>query len=164
MTTDSPRSISRILLPVSLALNLLILGVGAGLLIHGPLERAPRSVDLSLGPLTRALDDADRTQLGQSLRRDVMAGRRPAPPGRAARAVELRRVLDAVRADPFAADALAAELDAQRARADQWAKAGQTALLERLSAMTPAARARFADRLEAEFHQREGLPERRRRD
>lgn len=158
MSISKPRSIARIALPLSLALNVLVIGLVIGALLRGP-DHAPRSVDLSLGPLTRALDEADRAALGERLRGDLEAGRRPPPPGMAARAGELRAVLAALRAEPFDAEALTARLDAQRARARDWADAGQAGLVAHLSQMSPAQRAAFADRLEAEFRSRgERLP------
>lgn len=163
MTAPAPSRLRRILLPLSLGLNLLVLGVVAGAAFHGPDGRPPRAVDLSLGPLTRALPEDDRRAIGAEIRQQIRRGALT-PGSRAGRSDELRSLLDALRTEPFEASAISAHLAAQRTRAQSWGDAAERALLARLAAMTPAQRSAFADRLEREFRDRERMGDRSRRD
>lgn len=163
MTTPAPSRLKRILLPLSLGLNVLVLGVVAGALLHGPDGRPPRAVDLSLGPLTRALEQSDRQAISAQIRKDIRRGALAAD-SRAGRSGDLRALLEAIRAEPFDAGAISAHLAAQRVRVQTWGDAAERALLARLTAMTPAQRAAFADRLEREFRDRERMGDRDRGD
>lgn len=134
----------RIALGLSVALNLLVAGVVAGAFLRdgGPRDRMVR--DLDLGPFTEALSQADRA----AIRRDFVA-RMPAM-GEARRAMraEFGALLQLLRAEPFDPDAVRQVLAGYRARMQERVDLGQDLLLERLAAMTPAARQAFADRLE----------------
>jgi len=136
----------RILLVASLAFNLLIVGIGAGAMISGQMGGRPgRGIDLSLGPLVEALEDADRRAIMGALRDGAHLRRPP----RELRSAELGAVVAALRADPFDPAAVAAPLDAARSRTLGMMGAGQQALIARIAAMTPQQRAAFADRLES---------------
>lgn len=155
MQTPTPSRLRRIILPISLALNVLVIGLILGAILNGPDGRNPRAVDLSLGPLTRALSEDDRRAIGQTIRAEIARGDRPSPQTRSARGGELAKMLELLRADPFDAAAFTELLARQRARADNWAQAGTDALSARLSAMPAEERAAFADRLERELRSRE---------
>jgi uncharacterized membrane protein len=142
------------LLVVSLALNLAVAGLVAGVFLRmgggSPHGLAVR--DLGFGPFSEALDDADRAalrlhfaerapdlrDLRQSLRRDGA------------------EVLAALRAEPFDAARLTEVLKRQGERIAERLDLGQELLAERIAAMSPEARLAFADRLERSLTRRGG--------
>ena len=134
----------RIVLVLSLAANLLVVGVVAGGWIagRGPMM-ALGGFDMTLGPFTDALEPNDREAVRERLR--TRADLRPRD--RRERDQLIATFLDAVRADPFDAAAVEAIFADQRNRATAGMSAGQDVLLERLKMMTPAQRAAFAGRL-----------------
>lgn len=137
----------RVLLVLSLALNFLILGlvVGHALGGGGP-GRGPRPAEFALGPLARALEPEDRRAILLDLRGHP--GLRPL--GREHREAGLAEVAAAVRAEPFAEERVRAALAAQSERLVEAERAVREALVARLAAMPPEARAAFAERIEAE--------------
>lgn len=144
---SAPRWI-RPALYVSVALNLLILGIFAGAVLSGArgVDRLPRSVTLNLGVYTEALSEADR----RALRRDFLrAG--PIEPGRGDLRDSYAALLEALRAEPFDEDAAAAALSTQIAVAGARLDRAQQLMLGRFRQMAPAERAAFADRLEAQL-------------
>lgn len=138
----------RVLLFASLALNLMVVGLAAGLIWRGPPDhRAPsQSRDQSM-PYTRALERDDQRALRRQLR-DAFSG---APHDRGNLARAYRRSVDLLRADPFDPDALRANLDAQSLNALSRLKTGQKVLADYLASMSPSQRAAYADRLEQEI-------------
>lgn len=141
--TGTPRAV-RVVLALSLAANLGVAGLVAGAFIAdgGPRDRMVR--DLDFGPFTEALTREDR----DALRREFL---RVAPDMRdmkQAMKQDFAAVMAAVRAEPFDAAALQAAVDALGKRAEGRVEIGQKLLVERLSAMSAADRAAFADRLE----------------
>jgi uncharacterized membrane protein len=136
----------RIALAISLALNLLVVGVAGGALLAGA-GHPPRPVvrDLGFGPFGQALSPADRAAL-----RDAFAAEAPDMRGmRREMRSDLARLLAALRADPFDPAALRAALESQGARARERLDLGQRLLADRLVAMSVAERQAFADRLQA---------------
>lgn len=134
----------RIALAVSVALNLLILGLVAGAVLRdgGPHGRMVR--DLDFGPFTEALTPEDR----DALRRDFI---RQAPDLRDMRRQmrdDFSTLLAALRAEPFDVEALRGVVANQGDRMAARLELGQDLMLARIAAMTPAERAAFADRLE----------------
>lgn len=139
----TPRGV-RIVLAISLALNLGVAGLVAGAFIAdgGPRDRMVR--DLDFGPFTEALTREDREKL-----RDEFL--RVAPDLRdmkQAMKQDFTAVMAAVRAEPFDPAKLQAAVDALGERTTSRIAIGQKLLVDRLAAMTPEARADFADRLE----------------
>lgn len=134
----------RIALGISVALNLLVAGLVAGAVLRdgGPRERMLR--DLEFGPFTEALSREDR----DALRRDFVARSGGFRDMRSEMRSDFDALLGALRAEPFDIDAARAVLEGQQARMQSRLALGQELLLDRLAAMTPAARAAFADRLE----------------
>ncbi|WP_116599189.1 periplasmic heavy metal sensor [Primorskyibacter marinus] len=134
----------RILLFVSLALNLLVIGIVCGAILlkpeHGR-RGGPRDM---VAPYTRALSDADRSALGKRLR-EGLASRNTE---RGLLAEDYRAALEILRTEPLDPVALDEVLSRQSERAHQRKLMGQRALSERLVAMSPDERADFADRLE----------------
>lgn len=147
----------RALLFGSLALNLAVLGVVAGLLVQGPPPRE-RMHD-PVAPYTRAFDEDQRHALWQELRQHYRAARdrdgRPDVPG------EYRAALAALRADPFDAEAFRAILAEQGRRADERRQRGEQVLVSYVLSLPEAERRAYADRLEevlADFEARFAAP------
>lgn len=151
MSKTKPNRGLRIALLVSLALNLLFIGLIAGAAMRGPDARPSRAMDLSLGPLTRALAPQDRKAIGRAVRDEIQHGDQHRPTTRKARDAELQALLTALRADPFVAEDVARLLSAMRSRAEGWATSVQFALVAHLSNMTADQRAAFTNRLVEEF-------------
>lgn len=134
----------RIALGLSVALNLLVLGIVAGAVLRdgGPRDRMVR--DLDFGPFTEALSATDRDAL-----REEFVARMPAlRDTRRAIREDFNALLAVLRADPYDAEAARQVLQAHRDRMEERIDLGQDLMLQRLAAMTPEARANFADRLE----------------
>lgn len=143
----------RIALAVSVALNLLVAGLVAGAVLRdgGPRERMLR--DLDFGPFTEALSPEER----DALRRDFVARAGGLRDMRAAMQGDLAALLAALRAEPFDMAAARSVLEGQQQRVQSRLILGQDLLLERLAAMPPEARARFADRLEQRLRRGPGM-------
>lgn len=137
----------RWLLILSLALNLAVFGVVAGAIVAGRTDGPPRSFDLAIGPVARALEGGDR----RAIMRDLMARGDLRPRDDAARDAETAALVAAIRADPFDPAAVAAILADMRARGERVVQAAETALVDRIAAMSPERRRAFADRLAHEL-------------
>jgi len=138
----------RILLGVSLALNLLVLGLalGAAIRFGGP-DRGRPSTPLGV-LLFHELPRADR----RALREEHLGAREDRAAQRRADAAELDAALRAV---PFDSARVAAFLVAQAARHRDLDRSMRAAWLRRVAQMTDAERAAYADRL-AEAMERRG--------
>jgi uncharacterized membrane protein len=141
----------RVVLVVSLALNLAVAGVVAGWWLrhggaHGGGDHRAR-LDMVGGPLSRALSEADRREIG----REIVRAMRAEGAGREELRESMVALVAELRAEPFDAGAVAARLAAQRAAFTERFEMGQAALVAHLAAMTGAERAAYADRLEAEI-------------
>jgi uncharacterized membrane protein len=141
------------LLFVSLALNLIVLGIvgGAAMGRFGPQRSDIIARDVGFGLFTEALSDQDRKALRQAYgqaRPDIRADRQ-------AMREDLARVLELLRQDPFDAVALRASLQAGAARMAERQALGQTIILNHLAQMPAAERADFADRLEHSLKRRD---------
>ncbi|MFT6076526.1 MAG: hypothetical protein ACJAZ1_003460 [Yoonia sp.] len=140
-TGTRPNRVWRIVLVCSLALNLAVFGVVVGSFATGRLgDGPPRSFDLGLGPISRALAPQERREVGRSLRQD-----------REMRDFDLRGrvsgMVGALKADPFEPEILRAYLSEQNAQMAAVQSKAQDALLATISQMTPERRAEFADQL-----------------
>jgi uncharacterized membrane protein len=97
-----------------------------------------------VGPYGRALSKEDRGAIRQAL-----IARRPSLREKRG---EMRRIIgdlaEALRAEPFDPQAVSAILDRQREVQFRLQDTGREVLIERLTEMTPEARAAFADNLE----------------
>jgi uncharacterized membrane protein len=133
----------KIALAVSVALNLAVAGLAAGAWLRdGPRGGMPR--DMSFGPFSEALDDADRKSIRRSLLERVGEFREQR---RAAKA-EFEALLVALRAEPFDPAAMQSALAAIEARNSERLELGRSLIETRLIEMSPEARRAFADRLE----------------
>lgn len=139
----------RVVLVASLALNLLIAGVVAGVVLKGPSQKQnprPSRGDVAL-PYTRALSEEHRQISRRELRRVVFAGRDE----QGALGQHYSGALVVLRADPFDLEALSEVFDVQTRSAQQRLAQGQQVLLSVIANMSEQDRKAFADRLEAEL-------------
>lgn len=156
----TPRWI-RVLLVVSLGLNLAVLGAVLGAQVSdrsgerraggsGP-RTAERFVEGQLiGPYARAFSKEDRA----ALRRGVMARGDTLREMRQDMRAIGSEIVTALRATPFDGEAVRAALSKQRQVQITLQDEGQDILIEQLTSMTPEARARFADNLEKGLNRR----------
>lgn len=136
----------RVALALSVAVNLAILGLVAGVLLRdGPGMRGAMVRDLGFGPYTEALRPEDRKELRRALFEK-------APEIRETRRLmreDMQALLGLLRAEPFDGEAFHARMEAQQDRMEHQLELGQDLLQDFIAAMPPAERRAFADRLEA---------------
>jgi uncharacterized membrane protein len=140
----------KIVLAVSLALNLLFIGLMAGAFYrHGGKDAAPApSLRSYATPYVRALPRAQRAALNKALRAENIL------PNKAQRRAFYQDVLAALRADTFDPASITAAMAAQR-EAVTGAQAGaQMVWLTLVSEMTAAERSAYADALEERLKRR----------
>ncbi|MFK7938820.1 MAG: periplasmic heavy metal sensor [Roseovarius sp.] len=153
-TSGCPRWL-RALLIVSLALNLLIVGLFAGVALGGGKHGGPHPSRLEQigGPLTRALSKDERKILGRKMRETY----RERTEDRQQQHALMQALIDEMRADPFDREAVAGHMAAQREILQDRVSLGQSILIDRLAMMSAEKRRAYADRLQ------EGLDRRRKR-
>ncbi len=132
-------------LAISVALNLLVLGLGVGAMMHngGP-ERDAMARDLGFGTFSEALRLEDRHALRNSLMQK-------SPQIRAAmdqRSTDMASLLAALRAEPFDIAAMNAAMDQMRLRLEGQLALGHKAMGDVLAVMPANERLDFANRLE----------------
>jgi uncharacterized membrane protein len=133
----------KIALAISVALNLAVAGLAAGAWMREGRDRGmPR--DMSFGPFTEALSDADRREMRRALL-DRMPSFREA---RQELRADLAALVTSLRAVPFDPAATEQALSAISRRAADRLDLGRDLMAERISAMSDAERQAFADRLE----------------
>lgn len=143
----------RIALILSLTLNLLILGmIGGAAISHHRRAAHGEARDVGFAPFTGALDRADRA----ALRRAFLAAMPDARDRRQAARQDFNRLAAALRAEPWDRAVVSKLLARHGARTAERLELGHRLLVERIAAMTPAARAAFADRIEAGFRRGPG--------
>lgn len=136
----------RIALGLSLALNLLVLGLVGGAYLHGP--PPPRDFDgreMGFGPFAEALRPEDR----KALRRAILQRAPELREGREKRRQDMAALLQALRAEPFDPARLETVMDAQQAQLASQLAVGAGVVREYLIGLSAEARLAFADRLEA---------------
>lgn len=146
-TAKSGRPWTRILLVVSLGLNLAVAGVflGARLSDDPPRKSDARaSQDMSIGPYGRALSQEGRTAM-----REAFAARRSEfRKSRQQMRALGRDLIIAMQSEPFDLSAVEDILTQQGALQSAFQMEGRSLLLEHIGTMTSEQRAAFADRLE----------------
>jgi uncharacterized membrane protein len=151
-TRPGSRRWIRVLLVVSLAFNLLIVGAVAGAVFSGgKWGRHHMHPEGPGGPLTRALSEEDR----RVLKRRMLAGMLDPGQDRAARRDAMQALLTALRSEPFDASAAAAQMEVLRDSMMQRMHTGQQLLSRRFSEMSAAERATYANRLERSLRRRD---------
>ncbi|OIQ66989.1 hypothetical protein GALL_514350 [mine drainage metagenome] len=143
----------RIVLVISLGLNLAIIGTIGGFAVSHALHDGPHggARELGFGPFSAALSPADRKAMFDSFRSqniNFLAQRQ-------AMRADFDTLLAALKANPYDSAAVEAVMARQQARTDERLALGQKLLMERIAAMSPADRAAFADRLQAAIAQHE---------
>lgn len=142
----SSRSL-RIALGVSLAFNVLIVGMIAGGIASGRHMMGPQGFNADLGPFARAMSIEDRRGLAGELRERPEVGRSGAQ--------EMTRIrsafLETLVAEPFDPLALDRIFAAERQRGVQAMQVGQDLLLQRIALMSPQQRQQFARRLSRQW-------------
>lgn len=142
--STSPSRLWRILLVVSLALNVAVLGLAGGALMRDKVGgRPPSGVEFGAGPLGRALSPDDQREIGKAIRDRVDFSRDNRPSPRRA----MRELQEALVAEPFDVEQFETVLQDTVRRAAQFQTAAQDALVEHVSKMSPEERAAFAERL-----------------
>ena len=145
VTPRKKRPWGKIILFLSLALNLLIAGLVTGAILGGPWDRGrnPLLRDLGFGPFVQALPRADKRALTEALQREAGTFRE----NRAALRLQFEAFLAALRAVPFNADEARRLIVEQRGRIGDRQSLGQQILLERLTEMSDLERAAYAEKL-----------------
>ncbi|WP_204115840.1 periplasmic heavy metal sensor [Shimia biformata] len=147
-TQETPQRMGRkmrVVLILSLGLNLLVIGaavgVGAKIARDGP---PPHRVDSGAPPFVRALDSHDRREVGRAIRKAY----RNIGIDRDGDRQDYQAAVAALRADPFDVDAMRALLERQAATARTRFTTSQEAWLAHVIAMDAKTRRAYADRLE----------------
>ncbi|WP_068112931.1 periplasmic heavy metal sensor [Tropicimonas marinistellae] len=154
MTENTPPPIAprrriwlRVLLFVSLAMNLAVVGIVAGAYLSrvDDKERPERIArELGLGPFLMALDADNREALYASAK----ARRGELVEGRAAWGTAFRETLTLIRQEPFDEARFLDLVERQAQIASRGRSIGQEELAVQLARMSPQERAAFADKLE----------------
>lgn len=147
MTQPGTSRLFRGILIVSLALNLVIVGLVAGAALSGRWDKGPRGFDLAAGPVAAALLPEDRQAIRDSLRREGSYLRPP----RAQIMAQITEILESLRQDTFDSQALERFFEVTHQRGETLRRNAQDALIRQVISMTPQERLAFADRLEQEL-------------
>lgn len=143
-TTGAPRWM-KVLLAVSLAINLGVLGIVGGAALRGAGDRGRPDVrDIGFGPFSDALSPQDRKELRRAFLQD---GGNPRAMRQMMRS-EVGTLLEVLRTEPLQEADLRAAFSQFQRRGQERLDLGQRLLADRIIAMSPDDRARFADRLE----------------
>jgi uncharacterized membrane protein len=142
----SPDRWVRVALAVSLAINLGIAGIVAGVMMRngGPMHDAAMTRDLGFGPFTEALSKEDRSDL----RRAFLAKVPELRDGRRAMRKDFGLLLTQLREVPLDQAGLRAAFDRQNTRNTERLGLGQQLIFDLVVGMTDAERQAFAERLE----------------
>ncbi len=135
----------KVLLACSLALNLAVAGLVVGAVVSGRTsDGPPRSFDLGLGPVSRALTQDERREIVRNLRDE-----------RVLRDFDLRGrttgMIAVLTADPFDPEAMRILMEEQAARMSLVQAQAQNAFFQQVTMMTPERRAVFAAQLAEEL-------------
>lgn len=142
----------RIILFVSLALNLLVVGLVVGAMASHRFGADGRAVryDHAGGPMARALGEEDRRALARKMRESWRERR----PDYSEIRAEFERVIAALEAVPYDPAVVRASVERQMDAMAEGARMGRELLLERLEGMSDAERAAYAGRLREELERK----------
>lgn len=143
---------TRIVLIVSLALNLAVVGLIAGAALRGghggpagdARARAMQARDFGFGPYVAALEHSERRIVGRAF---IGKAGRP-DKARAGAQAQFEEILDALTSEPFDADAFKSKVLIQLDGLAEKQRIGADVIVDHVSAMTPEARATYARRLD----------------
>ncbi|MBT8408817.1 MAG: periplasmic heavy metal sensor [Alphaproteobacteria bacterium] len=158
MTSDTPGAAGpvtrtalwvKMLLALSLGLNLLIVGIVLGALGRGGLDgrdgdRFQGARELGPLPFVAALEPRDRRALGRALRNQA----EPLRQNREMLRARFDALLEALRAETFDRRAVAALIAEQRGLAVDRQEIGERILLDHLASISHGDRMQYADRLD----------------
>lgn len=141
----------RILLIASLTLNLVVIGlIGGAVLGKSKESERPERVADFMGAYTRALPSDDRRAIGEAIRDN----HRKSGGDRQAARQQFENFLTILRSSPFDADKLKATLAAQSTASAERRGVAQQIWLDRVSSMSDADRASYADSIEEQIKRR----------
>lgn len=145
VTPAKPKKRVRILLGVSLALNLLVIGAVVGAISKGPGRQGggPGMREAAL-PYVGAFDRSDK----RAMRQEMKARLPDRSEARAAHQTSYRAFLELLRAETFDVAAASSVMSAQFERAQRFQTIGRELSIQRISDMSAEKRAAYADRLE----------------
>ena len=138
---------SKIILVISLAVNLLIAGLVAGAFFGEKRDRGPAMRDLGLGPFFQALSREDRRELGAKMREQSGSFQQ----NRAELREKFESFLAALHAEPFDRAEIERLIAEQRAHLTDRQAMGQKLLLDRLEEMSASERVQYAADLAKTF-------------
>ena len=147
---QKPRRLWKVIFAVSLALNVAVIGVVAGVGFRFAGGKPPQAFEFGLGPIGMALTPEQRREIGRSLRRNPELREL----GRSRSDGMIENVLEVLRAETFDPVALDQALAGARERARVLQSAAGAAFVAQVESMTPDERAAFADKLERASQQR----------
>lgn len=133
----------KIALALSLAANLLIVGLAVGVFTQVQRAAPAMKFNESGGAYTRALTPQDRRSIGREMGERFRTILRDREPARA----DYERMIEILSAETFDREAAQAVLQSQAQVAQERRALSEELLLDRLAAMTPEERANFAARL-----------------
>ena len=135
----------RMALILSLALNLLFVGLTVGAMVARHRQGPMLARDVGFGPLTAALTREDR----RALRESFLAAVPDRKADRAATNADFAALVQALKADPWDRAAAVAALQRQGGRSQARLEQGRDILLAHIAQMTATERQDFAARIEA---------------
>lgn len=155
-----PKRRFRILLGVSLALNLLVIGAVVGAISKGPHSRGgPPGLREVSAPYVGAFERDQKREM----RRDMRAQLPDRSVARTANEADYQTFLELVRADTFDAVRANEIIEKQLERAGQFQRVGRELSIKRLNEMSDADRRAYADRLEQRLEGRKKYGKRKER-
>ncbi len=142
-----PKKRFRILLGVSLALNLLVIGAVVGAIAKGPFSGGGSSPGMRSAalPYVAAFERQDKRAMQREMRSRFPDRKAASAAHRAAYSA----FMEVLRAETFDAARASEIMQEQFERAQSFQKVGRDVSIERLSQMSAAERAAYADRLQA---------------
>ena len=142
----------KIALAVSVAINLAVVGLVAGLaLTDGPGGHGDKLVrDMGFGPYDPVFSPEDRI----ALRHAIVSRLGDFKSARQHMQADMGAILSALRADPYIPAAVSAAFDAQAQHLTARLLLGNTVVRDYLVALPAEARLKFADRLDQVLHHR----------
>lgn len=140
---------TRVLLILSLCLNMLVIGAMAAFFSSNPGAREIGRRPPPDGPFLyiRAFSKEDRRALG----RDFLRNSKKAPKDRQQWLTDYQDAIDVIQQEPFDPVALSAVLNRQQDRSKSLRERGRDTMVDYLSNKTPEERAAYAERLAEEL-------------
>lgn len=141
---QKPRRAWRVIFAISLALNVAVVGLIAGVGLRDKVGgQAPRGFDMALGPIGQALRPEDRRAIGERMRQNPkLRGN-----NRAEIAAQVDAFVAALLAQPFSEDALIAVITDANGRVSRIQEEARTALVARITQMSEQERMDLAQRV-----------------